>query len=110
MNRADQHGNGQFLGPDLYFDELFAKAAPKTFMSCERVVPTENLLDEGSVHTLKIPRIFVDGVIEAPGGAAFTECPPDYERDEQLQRDYAATSKDPALFEDFLAAYLGGAS
>ena len=23
MNRADARGNGQFLGPDLYFDDLF---------------------------------------------------------------------------------------
>ena len=33
MNRADKGGNGQFLGPDLYFDDLFAKAADRTFMS-----------------------------------------------------------------------------
>ena len=33
----------------------------------------------------------VDGVIEAPGGAHFTECPPDYGRDEAFQREYAAT-------------------
>ena len=37
MNRADAQGNGQFLGPDL-FDDLFAMAADKCFMSCERVV------------------------------------------------------------------------
>ena len=24
MNRSDSQGNGQFLGPDLYFDDLFA--------------------------------------------------------------------------------------
>ncbi len=47
MNRADKGGNGQFLGPDLYFDDLFAKAADRTFMSCEKVVPTGSLLDEG---------------------------------------------------------------
>jgi glutaconate CoA-transferase subunit A len=112
MNRADAAGNGQFLGPDLYFDDLFAKAATNTYMSCERIVPTENLLDEGSIHTLKIPRIFVSGVVEAPGGAAFTECPPDYERDEAMQREYAATAKDPEAFQAFLARYLdqGGAA
>ena len=64
MNRADAGGNGQFLGPDLYFDDLFAKAADRTFMSCEKVVATEALLDEGTFHTLKIPRLFVDGVVE----------------------------------------------
>ncbi len=27
MNRADMHGNAQYLGPDLYFDDLFCMAA-----------------------------------------------------------------------------------
>lgn len=110
MNRGDAAGNGQFLGPDLYFDDLFAMAAPKTYMSVEKVVPTENLLDEGSVHTLKIPRIFVDGVVEAPRGAHFTECPPDYERDEAFQRTYAATARDEEAWEAFRSTYLDTAS
>src|SRR5690606_14864234 len=40
MNRADRYGNGQFLGPDPYFDDLFCMAAEQAFMSCERIVPT----------------------------------------------------------------------
>ena len=106
MNRADAAGNGQFLGPDLYFDDLFAKAADATFMSCERVVPTEKLLDEGTFHTLKIPRLFVDGVVEAPRGAHFTECPPDYGRDEAFQREYAATARDAEAWDAFRTRYL----
>ncbi len=106
MNRADAAGNGQFLGPDLYFDDLFAMAAQRTFMSCERVVATEDLLKEGSVHTLKIPRLHTDGVVEAPGGAHFTECPPDYGRDEAFQREYAATARDPDAWARFRAGWL----
>ena len=106
MNRADAGGNGQFLGPDLYFDDLFAMAAKRTFMSCEKVIPTQNFLNEGSVHTLKIPRIFVDGVIEAPMGAHFTECPPDYGRDENFQKLYAETAKGQELWDSFNEKYL----
>ena len=106
MNRADAAGNGQFLGPDLYFDDLFAMASRRTFMSCERIVATERLLDEGSVHTLKIPRLHTDGVVEAPGGAHFTECPPDYGRDEAFQREYAATARDPAAWDRFRTDWL----
>ena len=106
MNRADAGGNGQFLGPDLYFDDLFAMAAKRTFMSCEKVIPTQEFLNEGSVHTLKIPRIFVDGVIEAPMGAHFTECPPDYGRDENFQKLYAETAKDQELWDSFNEKYL----
>lgn len=110
MNRADAGGNGQFLGPDLFFDDLFAMAAKRTFMSCEKIIPTENFLDEGSVHTLKIPRIFVNGVIEAPYGAHFTECPPDYDRDENFQHMYAQTAKDPELWNIFKEKYLDASS
>ncbi|MDH3752690.1 MAG: acyl CoA--acetate/3-ketoacid CoA transferase subunit alpha [Acidimicrobiia bacterium] len=110
MNRADAAGNGQFLGPDLYFDDLFAMAAEHTYMSCEKLVRTENLLDEGSVHTLRIPRISVDGVVEAPRGAHFTECPPDYDRDEAFQREYAATAKDGDAWKAFRARYLDAPS
>ena len=106
MNRADAKGNGQFLGPDLYFDDLFAMAGRKTFMSAERIIPTAQFLDEGPVHTLRIPRIHVDGVVEAPMGAHFTECPPDYDRDEAFQREYAATAKDPEAWDAFRAEWL----
>jgi glutaconate CoA-transferase subunit A len=106
MNRGDCCGNGQFLGPDPYFDDLFCMAARRRFMSCEKIVPTEHLLREGSIHTLKIDRMMVDGVVEAPGGAHFTECPPDYGRDEAFQKEYAATAKDPEAWNAFRARYL----
>jgi glutaconate CoA-transferase subunit A len=106
MNRGDSRGNGQFLGPDLFFDDLFCMAAERRFMSCEKIIPTENLRREGSVHTLKINRMMVDGVVEAPGGAHFTECPPDYGRDEAFQKEYAATAKDPEAWKAWKARYL----
>ncbi|MBP7683896.1 MAG: CoA transferase subunit A [Deltaproteobacteria bacterium] len=106
MNRADTAGNGQYLGRDPYMDELFCMAADKAFMSAEKIVPTANLLDEGTFHTLKINRMMVQGVVHAPGGAHFTECPPDYERDEAFQKEYAASAKDAASWEAFKAKYL----
>ena len=106
LNRADTRGNAQFLGPDLYFDDLFCMAAKKRFVSCERIVPTEDFLKAGSVHTLRLNRTMVDGVIEAPNGAHFTECPPDYGRDEAFQREYAATAKSPEAWSSFREKYL----
>ena len=106
MNRADARGNGQFLGPDLYFDDLFCLAAKRRFMSCEKVVPTEDFQKEGSLHTLRINRSMIDGVIETPNGAHFTECPPDYGRDEAFQKQYAATAKDPDAWRSFYERYL----
>jgi glutaconate CoA-transferase subunit A len=106
MNRADAGGNAQFLGPDPYFDDLFCMAAKRRFVTCERLVATGDFLREGSLHTLLLNRTMVDGVIETPRGAHFTECLPDYGRDEAFQREYAATAKDPEAWERFAHAYL----
>jgi glutaconate CoA-transferase subunit A len=106
MNRADAAGNAQFLGPDPYFDDLYLGAAKRRFVSCERVVPTEELLAGGCLHSLKIHRGLVDGVVEAPGGARFTECPPDYGRDEELQKRYVAASADPVAWNAFYKEYV----
>jgi glutaconate CoA-transferase, subunit A len=106
MNRADARGNGQFLGPDPYFDDLFCMAASKRFMSCERLVRTEQFAAEGSLHTLKINRLMVDGVVETPLGAHFTECLPDYGRDELFQREYAASANDLGAWQRFRQRYV----
>jgi glutaconate CoA-transferase subunit A len=110
MNRGTAEGNGQYLGPDLYFDDLFCYAADRAFMSCERVVRTEGLLDEGTFHTLRINRLMVDGIVEAPGGAHFTSCIPDYDRDERFQREYAASARDADAWDAFRTRYLDVAS
>ena len=43
LNRADAHGNAQYLGPDPYFDDLFCMAADRAYVSCEQVVDTAEL-------------------------------------------------------------------
>jgi glutaconate CoA-transferase subunit A len=55
---------------------------------------------------MRISRMMVDGVVEAPGGAHFTSCEPDYGRDEAFQKDYMATAKSPEAWEAFRAAWL----
>lgn len=107
MNRADPTGNGQSLGRDPYFDHLFCMAASKAFMSCEKIVSTDELVHGGPLQSLQINRMMVHGVVEAPGGAHFTECQPDYGRDEAFQRQYAQTAKDEATWQSFRDRYLG---
>src|SRR5687767_12711233 len=108
VNRADPRGAGQLLGPDPYFDDLFLAAAERGYVSCERVVDTEDLLKEGTIHTLGINRATVNGVVEAPRGAHFTSCEPDYERDEPFQREYASAASDDVSWEAFRARFLSG--
>ncbi len=92
LNRADRHGNATYLGPDPYFDDLFAMAADHAFVSCEQVVDTAGLTVDTPVQRLLVSRMMVDGVVETPNGAHFTTCTPDYERDEKFQKAYAAAA------------------
>jgi glutaconate CoA-transferase, subunit A len=108
LNRADPHGNGQYLGPDPYFDDLFCQAADRSFLSCERIVATPDLLASGPVQSLLVNRTMIDGVVEAPGGAHFTSCVPDYARDEAFQAEYARSAASPQAWERFRADYLSG--
>ena len=92
QNRADAGGNAQFLGPDLYFDDLMCQAAQRSFVTCERIVETSEFATYGTHHTQRISRLWTDGVAETPNGAHFTSCTPDYERDEAFQQEYAASA------------------
>ncbi|EGX57199.1 coenzyme A transferase [Streptomyces zinciresistens K42] len=103
VNRADRLGNGRYLGPDPYFDDLFCEAADTAYVSCERIVDTAELTGAAPPQSLLIRRHTVTGVVEAPGGAHFTSCAPDYGRDEAAQRGYARTP-----WPEFAAHYLGG--
>jgi glutaconate CoA-transferase subunit A len=108
LNRADMKGNAQYLGPDLYFDDLFATAAECAYVSCEQIVPTEELAKAGGACSLRIHRWMVAGVVEAPNGAHFTSCAPDYGRDEAFQRAYVAAAQDAQAWQQFTASYLSG--
>ncbi len=52
------------------------------------------------MQTLRINRLMTDGVVEAPIGAHFTECVPDYGRDEAFQREYAGSAKTAEAWAD----------
>ncbi len=108
MNRADARGNGQYLGPDPYFDDLYCLAARRAYLSCERIVPTADLLAAGPPQSLLINRAMVAGVVETPNGAHFTSCVPDYSRDEAVQAHYAKAAGSPQAWAQFSAEFLTG--
>ncbi|MEU7517664.1 CoA-transferase [Streptomyces sp. NPDC042898] len=108
LNRADAHGNGQYLGPDPYFDDLFCEAADTAYVSCERIVETSELLKDSGPQSLLVKRAFVTGVVETPNGAHFTTCAPDYGRDETFQRAYVTAARDPEAWRAFAERFLSG--
>jgi len=107
LNVGDAGGNAAFLGPDLYFDDLFLRAATRRWVSVERVVPTEDLREAaGTEQRMRINRTMVDGVVERPGAAHFTACVPEYERDEAFQQRYAASARTAEGWAQFRAAWV----
>ncbi|MEV0440209.1 CoA-transferase [Streptomyces spectabilis] len=116
LNRADRLGNGQYLGPDPYFDDLFCEAADTAYVSCERLVdfgaPTDSPADapppRAAPQTLLVSRHSVTGVTETAGGAHFTSCVPDYGRDEPFQKAYATAAASPDGWAQFHDRFLSG--
>ncbi|NUS45104.1 MAG: CoA transferase subunit A [Mycobacteriaceae bacterium] len=108
LNRADARGNAQYLGPDPYFDDEFALAADRCFVSAEKIVDTAELAAAGPVQSLLLNRSAVTGVVETPRGAHFTTAAPDYGRDEKFQKHYAASAKDPDAWAKFTDRFLSG--
>lgn len=86
-NEADRLGNCAIAGPDPFFDDLFCMAATRAYVSVERIV------DAVAPADTTLQRLMVTGVVEAFKGAGFTQCLPDYPRDEAAQRAYVAESK-----------------
>jgi len=106
MHRGDQGGTGQYLNVDPYFDDLMCMAATRRFMSVEQIVATERFLADGPPQSIRINRLMTDGVVETPHGAHFTECVPDYPRDEAFQRAYTASAKSDEAWSEFRARYI----
>jgi glutaconate CoA-transferase, subunit A len=106
VNRADAHGNGQVLGPDPYFDDLFLGAAERRFVTAEQVVAPGELVGDGPPQSITITRLHTDAVAQVPGGAHFTACPPDYGRDERFQQAYVDAAGDPEAWAAFESRYV----
>ncbi|MGI9125150.1 MAG: cholesterol ring-cleaving hydrolase subunit IpdA [Mycobacterium sp.] len=108
LNLGDKHGNAAYTGIDPYFDDLFLMAAQRRYLSVERVISTEELVNAVPPQALLVNRMMVDAVVEAPGGAHFTTAAPDYGRDEKFQRHYAQAAADDETWAQFVATYLSG--
>ena len=96
VNRSDRRGNVQLFGPDSYYDEWFAKAAAKTYVSCEELVDRmEDHYPADAQHNV-IERCFISGVVELPAGAHPSSMPPHYGWDMKALKAYADAARDPA--------------
>lgn len=106
-NRSDHRGNVQLLGPDSYYDEWFAKAAAKTYVSCEELVDKmeDHYPDDAKANIFE--RCFVSGVTEIPGGAHPSSMPPLYGPDMKAFKAYAGAAKDPGEWSAVADQFVG---
>lgn len=108
LDKADRHGNAAYTGTDPYFDDLYAMAADKVYLEVDEIVEDTNaLFEEVGRQRMLLPRMYVDGVTEAPNGAHFTFAG-GYGRDEAFQKYYATAAKDDATWQEFVDEFLSG--
>lgn len=107
VNRCDWRGNVQAFGADTYYDDWFAKAAAKTFVSCEELVDRiEDHYPDDVQHNI-VERCFVTGVVEAQFGAHPTSMPPSYGWDLKAMKAYSSAAKDPGDWSAVAPKFVG---
>ncbi len=107
VNRCDWRGNLQAFGPDVYYDEWFARAADRTYLSCEELVDKmEDHYPEDAQANI-VERSFISGVVEAPAGAHPSSMPPHYGWDMKALKEYAAAAKDPGDWDSVVDRFVG---
>ena len=100
--KADKLGNCLVQSPDPFFDEHFARAAEKTYVSADEVVDRLELDAESAKYNF-YERCFVAGVIETPCGAHPTSSVPNYGWDLAALKAYAASAKEENGWQDYFA-------
>lgn len=105
-DRADARGVCQIKGPDLYMDDWFARAAGKTFVSCDELVPTEYFHAGDEARYVHWERSQTTGIVHVPGGAHPTSCNPLYGFDVAHFNEYNASPKNggfASYFDKYIA-------
>lgn len=105
VHEADRYGNCRIRGTTVADFDL-ARAAKKLIISCERLIPNDEIRRDPS-QTL-IPFFCVDAVCEVPFGSYPANMPYEYFSDEEHLRRWLQAEKDPAEFRSFLENYLFG--
>ena len=107
VDRADKRGVCQIAGADHYMDDWYARAADKTFVSCDELVATEFFHDPAQARLVHWERSATTGVVPIPGGAHPSSCSPHYGFDVPHFKAYTASAKDEAGFAGYCAQFLG---
>lgn len=109
VQEADEFGNARIDGPDFQ-DVLISRAAKKTIITTEKIVPTQTFKDNPKLTS--VPHFFVEAVVELPGGAKPGYCFGLYDvADRDGMKGYQAAVKEgAAAVVDYAAAAVKGRS
>ena len=105
VHEADAAGNTLILSPDPFFDELMARAAHSVYVSCEKLVPTEDLNLPERARFNPFERSLVTGVVEAPYGAHPTGATPAYGIDLAHLKTYSEATS-PEAWAEYRARFV----
>lgn len=105
VDRADSRGVCQIKGPDLYMDDLFARAADKTFVTCDELVETSAFHSEEEARYVYWERSETTGVVPMAGGAHPTSTAT-YGFDVKHFGAYAATAKEEGGWQSYVDQYV----
>lgn len=107
VHEADRYGNCRFTGTSVADIDL-ARAAKKLIITCERLVPHEEMRRDP--HRTQIPFLCVDAVCEVPFGSYPGNMPGEYFSDEDHLKAWLEAEKDPTAFAQFLEDHIFGVS
>ena len=106
VDRADARGVCQIAGPDHYMDDWYARAADRTYVSCDELVDTPFFRDPAQARLVYWERAATSGVVHIPGGAHPTSCNPAYGFDVPHFKAYVASAGEGGI-QAYLDEYLG---
>ena len=108
VDHADNRGVCQISGPDHYMDDMFARAAERTYVSCDELVDSSYFHAPEQARLVFWERAVTTGVVHIPGGAHPSSCNPLYGFDVPHFKEYAASAKQESGFEGYAQRYLKG--
>ncbi len=106
VDRADARGVCQVNGPDLYMDDLFARASKQAFVSCDELVDSSYFDSADEARQVFWERSQTTGVVHLPYGAHPSSCAPLYGFDAKHFKEYAASAKEPSGWQQYFERYV----
>ncbi|MEL4180368.1 CoA transferase subunit A [Roseateles sp. PN1] len=106
VDRADVRGVCQIKGPDLYMDDLFARAARQTFVSCDELVDSSFFETGDEARYAFWERSETSGVVHLPFGAHPSSCAPLYGFDLKHFKEYVASAKEEGGWQSYADRYV----